>query len=721
MTMKKRIISLILVVVMSVLALASCAYSYTGDDMTKYATFDKAKFLAALAEFEIEDGDFTENAETRTQKVLDTILASLAKVADTDDKKEAGVVGINDLIYYCYYATATIKDVEYTFYVDKMKESGASNLQLGLGDYATDFAKKVAEAFKDFEFTAESIYNQVTEGSVKNGDIVYITYTRKYEKTDAEGKVQEIVENAVNHRVVLDETNLLHKHLIDNATVGNKITTLDFTNTETYGEDVKGTYTNLIINWVETGSFKTFTDVTYTEAKTEAPSFYTGSTATKQDLKDVEITYYVYPVSYVEVADITAESIINDIYGKKITLADLATILFGKDYSEHEHEEGEEDDTAHKLLEKYQFTVETKELSLEDFVTKLVSAQTEVAETKEAMEAAKEKYDKAVTALETALKTVEEKTTALDEAKAAYEKEASDENKTALDKAQAALDDAKKKVESATDDVEETEKAYLGAEATETEKAEEGARAEYETAVSERNTLVTELVATVEGGADAIVTGYKNNVIYIDLENDYNADIKDKVSTYVYEQIIASVNVTSYPKKAVKAAYKYLIDSYEYCFYENYKLDGTSNSSATQSYYKQYEGSFKNFLIQHVVLNEFGVEAKTYEEAVAAVEKAAQAHVAEAIAINLVAQTFDLTLSKKEFKELTKDNYTYEYYVDLYYEDSFEIMFQFNKLMNELVKSEEKEEGLATLITYKNDYIGTVKLVEELTVKTETE
>ena len=672
------------------------------------------------AEFEIVDGDFTENADTRTQKVFDTIMASLAKVADTNNKKEEGTIGATDLLYYCYYATATIKDVEYTFYVDKMKESASVSLQLGLGEYSTDFAKKVAEAFKDFEFTADSVYSPVTEGNVKNGDIVFLSYTKKYSKTDAEGKVEEVTENYVNHRVVLDETNPLHKHLIDSATVGTKISTLDWT-ADTYAEEVRGTYNNLIINWVENGTFKTVTDVSYTEAKTETPTFYTGSTATKQDLKDVEITYYVYPVYYVEVADITAESILNDIYGKSITLANLATILFGKDYSEHEHEEGEEDDTAHKLLEKYTFTVETKEISLEDFVTKLVSAQTKVKETKEAMDAAKKKYDDAVTALEKAETTVTEKTTALEEAKAAYAAEASEENKAAVDKAQEALDAANKKVESAKDDVEETKKAYLGAEATETEKAEDGARKEYETAASDRDALVAELVATVEGGAETIVNGYKNNIIYTDLENKYNNDIKDKVATYVYEQIIANVTVKSYPKKAVKSAYEYLLDSYEYCFYENYKLDGTSNSSATESYYKQYDGSFKNFLIQHVVKNEFNVDAKTYDEALAAVENAAKAHVAESIAINLVAQTFGLDLTKKEFKELTKNDYTYGAYVDTYYEDSFEIMYQFDKLMDELVKSEEKEDGIATLISYKNDYIGTVKRVEELTVKTETE
>ena len=720
MTMKKRIISLILVVVMSVLTLASCAYSYTKDDMTKYATFDKDKFLAALAEFEIEDSDFTEDAETRAQKVLDSIMASLAKKADTEDKKTEGTVGANDLLYYCYYVTATIKDVEYTFFVDKMKESAATSSQLGLGDYSTTFAEKLAEAFKDFEFTADSKYEQVTEGSVKDGDIVFLSYTRKYDKTDAEGKVEEVSETYKSHRVVLDASNPLHAHLIEKATIGTKISTLDWT-ADTYAADVKGTYTNLVIDWAEKGTYKTFTDVSYDTEKNEAPSVYTGSTATKQNLKDVELTYYVYPVSYVEVADITVESIINDIYGKSITLDNLATILFGKVYSEHEHEEGEEDDEAHELLEKYEFTVEGEEISLEDFVTKLVSAQTKVADNKEAMDAAKEKYDEAVEALDKAEATVTEKTTAVTEAQAAYDAEATDANKTALDNAKKALEEANKKVESAQDDVEETKKAYLGAEETETEKAEDGAKKEYEDACADRDALVTELTATVEGGATTIIDGYKNNIVYKGLEDTYNSEIKTKIGAYVYEQMAEYVTVSSYPKKAVKAAYKYLIDSYEYCFYENYKLDGSSNSSATQSYYKQYEGSFKNFLIQHVVPNEYNTEVKTYDEAVAVVEKAAQAHVAEAITINLVAQTFGLTLSKDEFKELTDDNYTYEYYVDTYYEDSFEIMYQFDKLMDEILKSEEKEEGLATLITYKNDYIGTVKLVEELTEETETE
>ena len=718
--MKKRIISLILVVVMSVLALASCAYSYIDDDMTNYATFDKAAFLAALAEFEIEDGDFTENAETRTLKVLDTIMASLAKKADTNDKKTEGTVDTYDLIYYCYYVTIGEGADQQIFYADKMKASAASSSQLGLSDYSTDFAKKLAEAFAGFEFTADSAYKQVTDGKIKDGDVVFITYTKASEKTDAEGEVKTETYTAKLNREVIDvANNEFHKALVEyfdtesnNASVGKKISELKVGTT---------TYTNITVDWVEQGTEKTFTDKTYTTEKLEAPTYYSGTTATKKDLKDVELTYHVYAVSYVEVAEITVDSILNDIYGKNLTLANLATIILGDAYTEHEHEDGEEDNSVHKLLEETKFTVEGEEITLEDFVKKLTSAQTKVADTKTANEAAKNKYEKAETALEEAKTAKATKQADLDAAKAKLAEEDTEANKAAVTAAEKALEEAEKKLKSAEDDVAETKKAYKGAEATETDKAVVGTEKEYNDAVDKRNELIKELNATVEGGAEAIVTGYKNNIIYKDLENAYNSDIKTKVAKYVYEQIIKNVKVTDYPKKAVKAAYEYLIDSYEYCFYENYKLDGTSNSSAAESYYSQYGGSFKSFLADHVAYNEYNIKDATYEQAVEAVENAAKAHVAEAIAINLVAQTFDLTLTKDEFKELTDDNYTYEYYVEIYYEDSFEIIYQFDKLMNELVKSEEKEDGIATLIDYKNDYIGTVKRVEELTEKTETE
>jgi len=67
--MKKRIISLILVVVTLALSLVGCAYSYASDDLNKYAKFDAKAFAEALLAIDVEDGDFTADNETRIKKV----------------------------------------------------------------------------------------------------------------------------------------------------------------------------------------------------------------------------------------------------------------------------------------------------------------------------------------------------------------------------------------------------------------------------------------------------------------------------------------------------------------------------------------------------------------------------------------------------------------------------------------------------------------------------
>ena len=59
--MKKRIVALILVAVMSILSLASCsvAFDFAKEDLTNYATFDYAQFKEDLQKLVIEDGTYT--------------------------------------------------------------------------------------------------------------------------------------------------------------------------------------------------------------------------------------------------------------------------------------------------------------------------------------------------------------------------------------------------------------------------------------------------------------------------------------------------------------------------------------------------------------------------------------------------------------------------------------------------------------------------------------
>ena len=66
--MKRRIISLILVVALSLLALTSCGYSFVNDDMKNYATFNNQALIDALKAIEIENADFGVNEAERLQK-----------------------------------------------------------------------------------------------------------------------------------------------------------------------------------------------------------------------------------------------------------------------------------------------------------------------------------------------------------------------------------------------------------------------------------------------------------------------------------------------------------------------------------------------------------------------------------------------------------------------------------------------------------------------------
>ena len=99
--MKKRIISAILVIVMSVMALASCApaFNFAEEDLSAYVDFNYDKFIEALQKIEIEDADFTSNEATRQEKVTYNILASLTSAAITNnDKLVTGSLTENDVL-----------------------------------------------------------------------------------------------------------------------------------------------------------------------------------------------------------------------------------------------------------------------------------------------------------------------------------------------------------------------------------------------------------------------------------------------------------------------------------------------------------------------------------------------------------------------------------------------------------------------------------------------
>ena len=191
--MKKRIISLILVVATLVLTLAGCAYNYANDDMSKYAKFDENAFYTALKNLVIADGDFGIDETKRQEKVLDAIASAILKVTDAD-KKFDGKVQNHDSIYFCYMAMDEDGNI---FFADKMDETkvtnSTNNFQIGLSTLE-GLNAKIAEELLKIEDIKDYIYSTSAANVVNNGDVVSVSYFASWK--DAEGKEKtEVVWN----------------------------------------------------------------------------------------------------------------------------------------------------------------------------------------------------------------------------------------------------------------------------------------------------------------------------------------------------------------------------------------------------------------------------------------------------------------------------------------------------------------------------------------------
>lgn len=505
----KRIIALILVVVTLTLSLASCGYSMLDEDYGSYATYNKEDIQKALLALEIEDADFSKDEKTRDEKVLDTIYEALAKEVDTKDEKlqlTTGVVGAHDLFYYCYYVTATFKegteDKVVTLYAANMNISKVSNFQLGHSDNG-DVADLIESALKEYDLT-DKVYTVTTKDKDKTteGKIAYVSYTKVV--TDDAGKTKTT--SYTNERITLGEGDV-GKALVG-ATVGTAVK--DFKS-----EDGKTSYTSCKVDWVvETGTEITFTNKTYDTATTVK-----DTEGTSRNLKDVELTYHVYPVYYYAVEQLSATSILRTLIATLSKdsldcLADAETEIteFNKKLKEYESAKSEYD-TAVEAEEKAE---EAHKTATEAYDTE--NAKTDKDEAK--LAAYKETVDKALEKLNAAKATTAEK-------------------KTAMDTAEDALDAA--------------ENAVLGKVKIETAEGEEPKTA-----------------------SAVIVEAYVEST-YDTLLDAYNEELKALLAAAVYEVFEKKIVTTGAPEKAVKQTYDRLIESYEYTFY-NSKYDSSESN-----------------------------------------------------------------------------------------------------------------------------------------------
>ncbi len=646
--MKKRIISLILVLVMLCLALASCgAYSLADEDIAAYATFDadsKAKFEEAWKTLVIEDGDFTTDPTIRDNKVWDSIYNDLASAVTSDaDKLTTGVPSGNDIIYYNYYYTAVFGE-ETVYFTANMKSGSTTNVQLGLRA-PSEFKKQLAALFAGVDIK-DYIYTTETSGAVNENDVVFVSYTYTYSvevKDETTGDVATKTETVkvTNERLVLTkDASALVNHILDKKAIPGSTTSL-----EKLESDGK-TYTDIKVNWREKGKeIGTVKETSYTEKQ-----LVTDTNGIERDLKDKELTYHIYPVHFIQVPEFSALNFVNVILDDSITFKAITRVLFGEDFEDKTEEE------KNAVLALYVTKdAEGKDVTLEALIESLATAQKEYA-----------------TALEAKEKAENEKTskqTTYDSAKAASEANPDDADKA-------------KAFETATKNL-ETANTTL-ATATET----------YNTKLSARDGKVNTLLEIVktnenkEAGRNNLTDGYYV-LTYEYLRDRYNEEVRMNLAKEVYALFEKHVVVAEeLPEKAVEATVERLMENYEYDFY-----NGTYNETTKESNYAHFKGNFKDFLKEEITVSE-SITVTSYDMAVAAVEQNAKDYIKPIIIIYALSDAYGVRVTDEEFEEYKeKEDGSYNSDAYNYGENSTLYAFQFDKLMNYILEYEEDENG----------------------------
>ncbi len=681
--MKKRIISFILVIVMAVLSLASCAYSYKNDDMSKYASFNKEEFAKALLSLKIDDADFGTDEDTRWLKVADTIFAELAKEADKEEgKKTVGKPGKYDLYSYCYYATYTDKDGnEIIVFSSKMKESGAVELQLGLSSLK-DLNEKIANALKDLELKEGDAYSTDTSSETKAalGNTIVISYKEAYTKPTDKGGTEKVSNTVTNMIVTLPTTapaEGANKTFLDQLVglaVGSKNNITEYRDINgdstvvTEGDDAeKVEYTDVVIDWVVKSGMNeyhesgiTVTDKTYTTSTPNEKDVMGVS----RDLKDIELTYHIFPVSFVTIEEnVTAEIIIETLIGSSIQAPNDVdgdgVIKEQKDTNENgkidEDEKSEE--YAGSLDVFHDKDYKNGEEKIADIVKKLV-----------------EFYEK----LDEATKDFDEKQKAYDAAKKVVDEKEKDggtptkEQTDALSTATTNLETAKKAKEDAQKNVDDQIAKLLGC-----TKA-----------------------GDAEGGIAAVIEKQYKDKVYEGLENSYKTAIKKNLAKEIYaiaeELIEFSKDDKGWwilPRAAVDAAYKRILNNFKYSFYEG-------NFTSTQTNYSKYNGDFYEFLKLDKT-NGLGLkEDATMQDIYNEIGKRAEDSVKDTILVYVLADIYgeDVAVTNQDI-EAFKTSYNYfllQYSLGYGTEVSSEYYMtslQLNKVLNYLLEEDEDAEG----------------------------
>lgn len=754
--MKKRIISLILVVAMAFLALTGCSFNYAKKDLSKYATFNPDAFYSALQDLKIDDGTFGHNEDERVAKVKDAIAQAILKVTDATDKKFSGKLSAYDSIYFCYYATDGMNKL-YTS--DKMDASKPTSIQLGLSTLSS-FNKLIADNLLAVDDIAHHLYTTSTVATLGVGDIFSVSYTKTW--TDAEG---EHTKDVYNEYTAFDGNNEFHNKLVG-APVGIDSGDAQFTVNEKIAEETLSvTYKNVKIETIlkdNEGDKIEEGDkilVTYT-VSFDAKDFYNDETQEYENLPDIyknkldahgkytqTYTYELRDVKNLEndftskligkatsaaASDIGTIEIKEEIGGKEVTLkysgvqikaiaeyignpieikynpyTDEALKEDKSNQQKAKNEKGEEvlledreltyyifpvyyldvdydgevnGENADTILREFYATVGTKEVPEHDHseeghehVEEYIFAT--LKDNGENFKNGNDTLAALVTELGTLGKTLTEKETALSKAL------------DALVKAQNSLatytGDSEGELASRVSAKDTAHTAFIDA---------RNAKVEAEDKFNEK----LELALGCKNGDDVVTDNLDKDYYdyqYDVLEDAYKAEVSKNLAKVIVTYLKDNVKFEGeLPKAAVKEAYDSIMNTYKQEFYE-----GDYDSKTSETNYKHYNGDFDQYLIDNVA------KGKDMDAVKAALDLKAQEAVKEIIRIYVFAKAVeekwdaDVLLTKQEKKDIKKNlentallysqyGITFNYNVRDYYHSE-----QFDKALNYLLEEKHTD------------------------------
>ena len=338
--MKQRIIATILLLVTVLTTFAGCAnYAFAEDkNFADYATVDYDALMKALHTIEIEEEDFgpTEDRQAIVvDEIYNTILTALAKNADNKLKK--GTIGEHDRVEYYYYCTYENESGKYNFEYN-MKAVKTTTT----ASSASDVDKAILKALVGHTLSEEDAYtikSTLTNEKITDKDTIVVSYTLK----TVDGEVVTYTDYA---NKTIDKSHELFDAIItknENAVIIGSYKP---------GEEVvvgENTYKNIVISHIVEKE-GTSVDVKYTtEDEQDVTAYDANGVKTPITIPEgAEVTYHVFPVSFVKAPEVTAELVVRYVLGDDISESDL-TVLSSEEYTVTV---GEETLTVKALVEK---------------------------------------------------------------------------------------------------------------------------------------------------------------------------------------------------------------------------------------------------------------------------------------------------------------------------------------------------------------------------------